>query len=199
MLDDVFEILSDPTFQKPGSGLMSFPAYVYVYPPDEEYALRDELPRLVERLKRPSVGQEPLLANIYDQLRSYLSEKTLGDRSILERLKEAEDGDPDMVERRMKSHARSQEFAEYVAAKFNTFIHADADLPRTFVLVHGWGAIFPYLRASMFLNQMESHLHEYKLILFYPGTYRNGAFRLFGKLESDEGYRATCLNERISA
>ena len=178
---------------------MSFPAYVYVYPADEEYALREALPHLVERLKRPSVGQEALLTDIYDQLRSYLSQKTLGGRSLLNRLQEAEEDDPEKVDGRMKSHARSEEFVEFVAEQFTDFVAAESDRSRTYVLVRGWGAIFPYLRASMFLDQMESHLHGYKLILFYPGTYSHGAFRLFGKLESDEGYRATCLNERISA
>jgi len=169
MLNDVFEILADPTFQKPGSGLMSFPAYVYVYPPDEEYALRKELPDLVKRLKRPSVQQEPLLVDIYEQFRRYLSQKTLGGRSLLDRLQEAEEEDPDMVAQRMKSHARSPEFTEFAASQFTEFANADASQARTYVLVHGWGAIFPYLRASMFLNRMEPHLHGYKLILFYPG------------------------------
>lgn len=178
---------------------MSFPAYVYVYPPDEEYALREALPHLVERLGRPSVGQEALLTDIYAQFRSYLSERTLGGRSLLDRFREAEEDDPEKIDRRMKSHARSEEFVEFVAQQFADFVAAESDRPRSYVLIHGWGAVFPYLRASMFLDQMEPHLHGYKLILFYPGTYSQGAFRLFGKLESDEGYRATCLNERISA
>jgi hypothetical protein len=197
MLDDVFELLTEPDFQKPGSGLMSFPAYVYVYPPDQEYAFREALPQLAERLQRANVGQHPLIANVYDAFQTYLSNQTLGNRSLLDRMVEAEADDPDKVNRQLKRHARSAEFTAYLAERFADFVNEDDDQARTYVFVHGWGSIHPYLRPSTFLDQMEPHLRGYKLILFYPGTYVNGAFRLFGRLESDEVYRASCLNERI--
>ena len=143
MLNDVFEILADPVFQKPGPGLMSFPAYVYVYPPDEEYPLRKALPHLVERLKRPSVGQEALLTDIYAQFRSYLSQRTLGERSLLNRLQEAEEDDPEKVDDRVKSHARSEEFVEFVAEPFMDFVVAESDRSRTYVACPWLGIDFP--------------------------------------------------------
>ena len=199
MLDDVFEILADPEFQRPGSGLMSFPAYVYVYPPDEEYAFREALPALRDRLQRPNVGQEPLVLNIHDTLLEYLGQKTLGGRSLLDRMQEREEEDPDMVEKRLKQHARSEAFVEHVATRCSDFVEEDGEVDRSYVFIHGWGAIHPYLRASQFLDLMEPHLRGYKLILFYPGTYSDGEFRLFGHLASGNVYRATCLNERIAA
>jgi len=197
MLDDVFQILSDPEFQEPGSGLMSFPAYVYVYPPDEEYAFRDALPQLADRLRRPNVGQHPLVVNIYDAFLDYLRAKTLGRRPLLDRILEKEEEDPEEVDRQLKRHARSDAFVEHVAEQFDAFIQEEDDLERSYVLVHGWGAIHPYLRSSQFLDLMEPHLRGYKLILFYPGTYENGEFHLFGGSSSDRVYRASCLNELI--
>jgi len=199
MLDDLFQILADPDFQKPGSGLMSFPAYVYVYPPDKEYAFREALPQLQERLRRPNVGQNPLIRNVHDALVEYLQEKTLGGRPLLDRILEQEEEDPQKVDRQVKRHARSGDFVEEVASQFSQFIDGDGELDRSYVFLHGWGAIHPYLRASKFLDLMEPHLRGYKLILFYPGTYADGEFRLFGELSSGNVYRASCLNERIEA
>lgn len=199
MLDDLFPILADPDFQKPGSGLMSFPAYVYVYKADREYAFREALPQLRERLRRPNVGQNSIAVNVYDALVKYLEEKTLGGRPLLDRILEQEEQDPEKVDRQVKRHARSEDFVEQVASHFSRFVDGDGELDRTYVFVHGWGAIHPYLRASQFLDLMEPHLRGYKLILFYPGTYDNGEFRLFGELSSGNVYRASCLNERLEA
>lgn len=199
MLNDVFEILSDLEFQKPGSGLMSFPAYVYVYSADQEYAFREALPRLEKRLQRSNVGQNPLVKNIYNALLNHLEEKTLGGRPLLDRILEAESEDPEKVDRQLRRHAQSDAFIERVASEFTSFTSAEGDLHRSYVFVHGWGAIHPYLRSSTFLDLMEPHLRGYKLIVFYPGTYNDGTFRLFGHLSSGQVYRASCLNERIPA
>lgn len=197
MLDDLFPILADPDFQKPGSGLMSFPAYVYVYPPDQEHAFREALPQFQDRLRRQNVGQNPLILNVYDALVEHLKEKTLGGRPLLDRILEQEEQDPEKVDRQVKRHARSDDFVEQVASRFSAFVEEEGELDRSYVFVHGWGEVHPYLRASQFLDLMEPHLRGYKVILFYPGTYADGEFRLFGKLASGNVYRASCLNERI--
>lgn len=200
LLDSVFEHLKDPDVQDPDSGLMTFPAYVYVYPPDQEYALRKALPALCDRLRRPNVRQDPLLVNIYEAFLDYLRGKTLGGASLLDMIVEAERDDPDKADRKLREHAGAQAFVDQVAGRFAAWAE-DEDAPprRSYVFVHGWGSIHPYLRASRFLDRMERHLHGYKLILFYPGTYEGGQFRLFGRLTSKHVYRASCLNEMIAA
>ena len=201
MLDRVFDRLSDPEFQDLGSGLMSFPAYIYVYPPDREYELRDELPNLCERLKRPKVQpqeeQAPLLLNVYEAFLRYLEDRTLGGRPLLERILEQEENDPDQIAKQLKRHARSAGFVGGLAEQFEEYIQAPSEYKRSYVFLHGWGSIYPYLRASQFLDRMEGRLGDYKLILFYPGTYEEGQFRLFGELNSNRVYRASCLNEMI--
>jgi hypothetical protein len=178
---------------------MSFPAYVYVYKADREYAFREALPQLRERLRRPNVGQNSLAVNIYDALVEHLEEKTLGGRPLLDRILEQEEQDPEKVDRQVKRHARSEEFVEQVASRFSAFAQEEGGLDRSYVFVHGWGEVHPYLRASQFLDLMEPHLRGYKVVLFYPGTYDNGEFRLFGELSSGNVYRASCLNERLEA
>jgi hypothetical protein len=201
MLDRVFDRLVDPEFQDLGSGLMSFPAYIYVYKSDREYELREELPNLCERLKRPKVQpqeeQDPLLLNVYEAFLDYLEDRTLGGRPLLERILEQEESDSEQIEKQLKRHARSSEFVGGLAEQFEEYIQAPSEHKRSYVFLHGWGAIYPYLRASQFLDRMEGRLGDYKLILFYPGTYEDGQFHLFGELGSNRVYRASCLNEMI--
>ena len=199
MLNDLYTLLAGPDFRHPGSGLMSFPAYVYTYPPDREYAFRDALPHLASRLKRPHAGIEPLLSSIYDGFLDFLEARTLGGRSILSRILEMEPEQPERMDSQLKEHAQSKEFARFMADRFAQFIRGDSTLDRPYVFSHGWGSIYPYLRASKFLERMEPHVRGYKLIVFYPGTYDAGTFRLFGQMESSHVYRANCLNVTVGS
>ena len=197
MLDDVFRRLADPEFQALGAGLMSFPAYVYVYPPDQEYEFREAISTLPKRLRRPNVGQDPLLVNIFEEFLSFLEAESLSGRPLLSHVLEQEADAPKMVERQLKGQAKSDGFIQGLADKFDRHVSEESELNRSYILVHGWGAIHPYLRSSQFLDRMEGEIGEYKLILFYPGTYEGGQFRLFGQLSSNRVYRASCLNEMI--
>jgi hypothetical protein len=199
MLDDVFRRLADPQFQDLGAGLMSFPAYVYVYPPEREYEFRLAVSELPDRLRRPNVGQEPLLVNVYEDLLSFLEDETLGGRPLLDHILEREAEAPDMVTRQIKQQARSDAFIQGLADQFEKHVSEEGERDRSYILVHGWGSIYPYLRSSQFLDHMEGRIGDYKLILFYPGTYEDGQFRLFGKLSSNRVYRASYLNEMLDS
>jgi hypothetical protein len=199
MLDDVFRRLADPEFQSLGAGLMSFPAYVYTYPPEREYEFREAVATLPERLRRPNVGQDPLLVNVYEELLSFLEEETLGGRPLLTHILEQEEDAPEKVRRQVRQQAKSGGFIQRLADAFHDHVSGESTLDRSYILVHGWGSIHPFLRSSQFLDHMEGRLGDYKLILFYPGTYQNGQFRLFGQLPSNRVYRASYLNEMLDA
>jgi hypothetical protein len=199
MLEAVFQQLASDEFQDVGGGLMSFPAYVYVYPPEREYAFREAVEGLCNRLRRSNVGQDPLLVSVFDEFLAFLEAETLGGKPVLDYIHDQETDDPEKIDRQLKEHARSDEFAQWMAERFEGHVTGDSDLRRTYVLVHGWGAIHPYLRSSRLLDRMEGKVGDYKMILFYPGTYENGRFRLFGQLTSTRVYRASCLNEMIES
>jgi hypothetical protein len=199
MLDDVFRRLADPEFQSLGAGLMSFPAYVYTYPPEREYEFRRAVTELPERLRRPNVGQDPLLVNVYEELLSFLEGQTLGGRPLLYHILEQEEDAPEKVRRQVRQQAKSDRFIQRLADAFHDHVSTESNLDRSYILMHGWGSIHPFLRSSQFLDRMEGRLGDYKLILFYPGTYENGQFRLFGRLPSNRVYRASYLNDMIES
>ena len=66
---------------------------------------------------------------------------------------------------------------------------------RPYVFLYGFGTIYPYLRANEFLSLYEplNKASRYKIILFYPGAFRDGRFSLFGKLSDNHAYRAHVL------
>jgi hypothetical protein len=44
---------------------------------------------------------------------------------------------------------------------------------------------------------MEDKIKHYKIILMYPGHYKDNHYIMFGELESDTIYRGSCLNQLI--
>ena len=68
---------------------------------------------------------------------------------------------------------------------------------RVFLIIHGFGEVFPYIRTSDFLKKTEKLIKEFKVIVFYPGTYKDANYNLFGELNDDNMYRANHLNKQL--
>ena len=64
-------------------------------------------------------------------------------------------------------------------------------------IIYGFGTAFPYLRASDFLKKTEKLIKEFKVIVFYPGTYKNSNYSMFNELNDDNLYRANHLNNQL--
>lgn len=197
MFDSLFDFLKSDSFRDTGPGQSQFPAYIYVYSSDREFEFRDNLQTLQDRLSRPPAEEEPLEVNIFHRLTEHLDDQYLGDESMLEILLDQEPDDPEKVADSLRDHARSDGFIDSLAESFQTHVSEEVDHDRSYIFIHGWGAIYPHLRSSEFLELMESNIGNYKLILFYPGTYENGTYQLFGRLHSNNVYRAQSLNQMI--
>lgn len=66
-IDRIFTLLSDNAFKVPNTGLLFFPAYIYTYPPKEEYLIRQQIEILNSQLQRPSNNLNCLVINIYEE------------------------------------------------------------------------------------------------------------------------------------
>jgi hypothetical protein len=99
--------------------------------------------------------------------------------------------------RDLNRHSESKEFIEYVNSKIKKHLQIDSEKNKSYVIIHGWGSIFPFLRAHTFLNKMEDKIKHYKMILMYPGHYKDSHYIMFGELENDTIYRGSCLNQLI--
>ena len=199
MLDALFDFLRDDDFQDPASGRMNFPAYLYAYPAEEEYAFRTELPKLCEKFDRFPILQVPLVVNIFDHLVDHLSERSFGSKTYLDIVLEQEEEAPRKVSRLLrkvleKGNGFYRSIDENVRAHQGS---GDGEETRSYVFVHGWGSIHPYLTAHQFMGCMEQFIAGYKLILLYPGTFSDGKLQFLGKVDGRGPYRAQCLNEQI--
>ena len=62
------------------------------------------------------------------------------------------------------------------------------------MLLHGVGSVWPFLRASGLLSSLHQFAGNMPVVMFYPGSYDQVAFRLFGKVRDkdtrDNYYRA---------
>ncbi|MBU0735342.1 MAG: DUF1788 domain-containing protein, partial [Proteobacteria bacterium] len=58
------------------------------------------------------------------------------------------------------------------------------------VLVSGVGSVWPLVRSHNLLNNLQTVMGQTPLVMFYPGRYDGQALRLFGKIKSNNYYRA---------
>ena len=58
------------------------------------------------------------------------------------------------------------------------------------VIVSGVGSVWPLLRSHTLLNNLQPVMGETPLVMFYPGRYDGQSLRLFGKIKSNNYYRA---------
>jgi len=191
-IPELFERLSEESFQDPNTGNLSFPVYIYFYNAEDEYHIRYEIESLKDRLKRPSSYQDVLAIDIFDLFLSYLTEKNFGKKKFLDYLLEKETDMPDKVTDTLKEQAKSEKFFEQVNNHIQSHINEPGESKKSLVFLHGIGKIFPYLRASKFISNFEKYIGGYKLVIFYPGKDR-GHLSLFDKLGDEHSYRSTKL------
>jgi len=197
ILADLFDKLSQEHFQHPDSGNLFFPAYIYTYEPSKEYQIREELPILAQRLIRPNINQECMLINIFDEFISYLKSETLAGESYFDSFTQQErEEDVSEAHRNLSSIADSKEFLKYIDSKIVHHFNLPSPKKKVYVLVHGFGSIFPFLRASEFLKRFEEFVSGggYKIVILYPGKYENNHFFLFNEINNENIYRASLLN-----
>lgn len=58
------------------------------------------------------------------------------------------------------------------------------------LFIKGVGAVYPFIRSHIILNNLQSAVKEIPTLLFFPGEYTGQALNIFGKLKDDNYYRA---------
>jgi hypothetical protein len=197
IVDKIYDLLADKAFQEPRTGDLFFPAYIYTYPPEDEYKTREEIALLTEKLKRPNNFLDCLVLNIYDEFIEHLKSYSFAGRTIFDEVVNKEKSDPKAAAKWIRQLATDRKFYNYISDKVHGHFEAKTD-KRVYLLIHGFGSSFPYVRASEFLKNTESLIKEFKIIVFYPGEYKDGHYSLFKELHDDNMYRANHLNQLLN-
>ena len=199
MIQELYNKLNNKDFQSPGG--ISYNFYILPYDVRKESETLADVAHIVDDLKRPADYIDVLSLDLFASLMEYLAADKFGDQSRLAHLLESDATAEtsyvhDNVLKSLSERAHSRKFLDYVHAKVVAhFSKPDSGLKRPYVFLHGIGAMFPFLRANEFLTAFEAvnNPSRYKVILFYPGTMRDGQLSLFGILDDKHSYRAQIL------
>ncbi|SKB34950.1 BREX protein BrxB domain-containing protein [Maribacter arcticus] len=193
--DKIYDLLSDKGFQEPRTGNLFFPAYIYTYKPELEYEVREQIAQLINKLKRPNHYLDCLVINIYEELITYLKADSFSGSSIFDLIIEKEKEDYQDALNWVLDEVDEGFYTHFENKVKNHF--TDKSEKRVFLIIYGFGTVFPYLRASDFLKKTERLIKEFKVIVFYPGKYEDSNYSLFNELNDDNLYRANHLNNQL--
>jgi hypothetical protein len=145
-----------------------------------------------ERLYRPNNYLNVMTLDIFQEFLLYLESTSFGKRKKLEFYLESEKGKPEQVNSALIKDANNHKFYDWIHDRITKHLEESIQHEVAYVFLYGWGAIFPYLRASKFLNNFEKNVGKYKMIVFYPGKVKP-SYNLFGLVKDENLYRATTL------
>ncbi|WP_213195477.1 BREX protein BrxB domain-containing protein [Cloacibacterium caeni] len=195
-INKIFQLLSREDFKDPDTGLLFFPVYIYTYPAEKEFQIREQIDLLNERLRRPSNNLNCLVINIYKELINYLKESKFAGASLFDSILELEQEDYTEALEFIQEKANENQFMHFIGQKFEAYFK-EQDTDKIYLFLHGFGSVFPYLRLSTLLKNTEKYTKNFKLIAFYPGDFKNANYSLFGFFNDDNVYRANHLNKFI--
>lgn len=189
--------MADKGFQEPRTGNLFFPVYIYTYEPSEEYEMRKEINLLIEKLKRPNNYLDSLVINMYDEMIEYLKEEQFANRTLFDLISEKEKEDDEEALTWVRDEINEGNFYNNFTKKVQNHFGQNNE-KKVYLVLHGFGTAYPYLRVSDFLKNTEQFIKEFKVIVFYPGNYDNYNYNMFGLLNDDNLYRANHLNKYLA-
>ena len=193
-ISELYEQLADKAFSDHSTGNLFFPAYMYVYNPEKEYEMEKEIVSLQERLYRPTNYLHVMVLDIFQEFSNFLKSERFGKHNKFDFFLEREPSMPEQVNTSLKHLANDDRFFDWVNKRIEEHFENAGESEVAYVFVKGFGAIFPYLRVSKFMNNFERYLsgNKYKLIIFYPGS-ADTFYSMFNLLGDENLYRAIKL------
>lgn len=193
-IEELYQKLIDKEFRDPATGSLFYPVYVYLYPAQKEYRIREEILNLEERLKRPNDFIQACIFDIFDLFIEYLKATPFGKQGTLfDSHLQLENDRNDQAISLLRDDANSKDFNSFIDSCIKRELQLPSPMDKAYVILHGFGKIFPYLRVNKFLSHFEEYIKDqYKLIIFYPGVLKDN-LSLFGILEDEHHYRSIYL------
>jgi hypothetical protein len=145
--------------------------YVFDYPPEDEIRVRDHIRSLLESISKKRPGLRVVHINLFDFVLDHLKSRKYLDKALeMQRAK----GD-EAVKKALAGPLHPEKLAPLFAEVARPDLH---DL----VIVSGVGSVYPLMRTSSLLSNLQRVMGGTPLVLFYPGRYDQMTLKLFGKL-----------------
>lgn len=159
----------------------NLPFAIFLYPPEHEFAVREETPRLMTRLG--NAGKRVTAVSLAERLGTAIQREGYS----VDELAEAEraEGWEAMAATLLDILRRTQPLEELVAEQVPSDAHPEKDV----VLLVRAGALFPFYRTSALLENLHGLVHV-PTVLLYPGTLEGpSGLRFMGTLDPEHNYR----------
>lgn len=156
--------------------------YVFDYPAESELAVRDHLAFMTDKLTKR--GRNFTSINLFEAIIQLLDSRKLTERAFKV---QRERGDGALFNA-LKGPLEQNRVADFIASKIN--LGSDDKEQTGFILLHGLGSAWPIIRGHGLLNALHAKVGNIPTVLFYPGEYDGSALKPFGRIESNNYYRA---------
>ena len=153
--------------------------HIFDYPPEEELRIREQLDFLMDHVPKQKPGLHVAHINLFDFVIDHLKKRNLLDRTVELQKTKGDEFVLRQLEKILHPEKLAPLFAEQVQPEENNL-----------VLVSGVGSVWPLMRTHTLLNNLHPVMGQTPLVMFYPGNYDGQSLRLFGKIKSDNYYRA---------
>ena len=178
---DLFPIVSSERYLKMEALGGEIPFWIYPYDIQKEATVELEIKGLVQKLKVQNISV--LCLDLFELSVSIIQEDV---------------GLDEMFE--IEQEMRADDKYDFLRATqsaldiHNRFIPKIKELIDTgayqILFLKGIGAVYPFIRSHIILNNLQSIVKEMPTLLFFPGEYTGQALNIFGKLKDDNYYRA---------
>jgi hypothetical protein len=163
------------------SAYHDMPYAIFRYPPEAEFALREELSLLVTRME--STGKKITRISLAECLSAALEAEGMTTESLADA--ERRSGVSALIDTLGEVLSRYQPLDQLVAERFPS----DGDPTEDIVFIVRAGALFPVYRTSALLEQLMGTV-EIPAVLFYPGVLEGAAgLQFMGILDAEHNYR----------
>ena len=163
------------------SAYHDMPYAIFRYPPEDEFAVRQEIALLHTRLDQ--IGKRVTTISLSECMNSALEAEGLSAAALADA--ERSVGITATIETIHEVLSSYRPLDQIVADR----IPSDADPLRDIVFLVRAGALFPVYRTSSLLEQLKGRVRV-PAVLFYPGVLDGAAgLRFMGVLDADHNYR----------
>ncbi len=153
--------------------------YIFDYPPEAELRIREHIQFLMSHIPKNRPGLRVKHINLFDLIVDHLRERNLLEKSFQ---MQRDKGDK-AIEKALSGPLKSEKLVQIFEGVARP---EEQDL----VIVSGVGSVWPLVRSHNLLNNLQTVMGQTPLVMFYPGRYDGQALRLFGKIKSNNYYRA---------
>lgn len=174
-------LLKQPDPRQQISAYHDMPYAIFRYPPEEEFAVRQEISLLRTRLEQ--LGKRVTTISLAECLNEALEAEDMGPEALVDAEKSV--GLEATVDTIFQILSEYQPLDDLVARR----IPDDADPQCDVVFIVRAGALFPMYRTSSLLEHLKGKV-QMPAVLFYPGELDGVAgLRFMGVLDAEHNYR----------